>query len=700
SFQHTPATIRAKQSKCGAAGDGSPPAASTPTKMAADRIDISLSIRDFNPGHSPSRMVVCVVYENETDREENWRCIGMSIPCPIQSSIFFNEAFPYNFVFERTQLIKVNVCSYRHVNKHQYDQGEALATAVFKVDELIGSFGLQLRKPLLDQCPISTVVQLGLPKQPSFSALGSLLVDATLPQKKQPIVLRFEGKGLERKELIWDETAVFFRVYRVEQGIDEDVNVQLYESEAIKNHSHPVWKEFALEVQDVADDRNRLLEIEVLYRDVDGTEGYIGKALTTYAKMKYGAGKENVYKVINEVKKGAKKKTYDNSGFIELTKFTDVSFYSFLDYIVSGTQLHYEIAVDFSEERGDNLTTAEKNRNETLLQMGIRGLGCVLRDYTPNRLFAAFGFGARLPPLADESNEFNLNFTQDPICRGLDGVVDAFKKANGLVAPMDSPKCARIIGSLIRHAEHSGKIGLHYHVGAIFTRGGPIDDWKESLALLCSAALHPISIIFVGIGVGDFSSYSKLVRKAREAQKETRVCVEFIELHKIVDLTLSLPANRALIAEYGLTTVPGQMVSYMHRNAVSAKPPIQVCRSPLFHSSFLIPDRPTQFAFDDETALIENVLERGRNGSISGSATARVQSPYVTHKSVRRGSEGQFLNVNPDALREQLGMLSARLPERSRSVLNTSREQFLIRHAARKKEREERDTASARMADY
>ncbi|KAF8362447.1 cpna-5 [Pristionchus pacificus] len=679
-------------------------------RMAYDPIDITLSIRDFNPPSLPSRMIVCVVYENDTDREENWRCIGMSIPCPIQSSIFFNEAFTYNFIFERTQLIKVNICPYLHVNKEQYGESDKISTAIFKVDELIGSFGLQLRKPLLVDCSISAIVQLGLPKQPSFSSLGSLLVDATLPQKKQPIVIQFEGKGLERKELIWDETAVFFRVYRMEQGSEEDVKLLLYESEAIKvkghiqNHSHPVWMEFSLEVQDVADDRNRLLSIEVLYRDVDGSEGWIGKCLTTYAKMKYGAGKDNIYKVVNDTKKSTKR-SYDNSGFIELTKFTDVSFYSFLDYIVSGTQLHYEIAVDFSEQRGAKSDNAERNRDETLLQMGIRGLGCVLRDYTPNRLFPAFGFGARLPPLAEESDEFNLNFTCDPVCRGLDGVVEAFKKANSIMAPMDTPRCAKIISALMRHSQESGKIGLHYHVAAIFTRGGPIEDWKESLAALCSAALHPISIIFVGVGVGDFTSYSKLVRKAREAQKETRICVEaklttklnvFIELHKIVDLTQSLPANRARIAEHGLTSLPSQMVSFMHRNAVSAKPPIQICRSPLFHSSSLIPDRPTQFAFDDETAIIGSILERGRNGSVSGQVTARVQSPYTQHKSGRRGSEGQFLNVNPDSLREQLGLLSARLPERSRSVLNTSREQFMIRHAVRQREREERN-ASERM---
>lgn len=51
----------------------------------------------------------------------------------------------------------------------------------------------------------------------------------------------------------------------------------------------------------------RLLEVWVFYRDVDGTEGYMGKFLTTYAKMKYGPGPDNVYHVINETKKLQKK---------------------------------------------------------------------------------------------------------------------------------------------------------------------------------------------------------------------------------------------------------------------------------------------------------------------------------------------------------------------------------------------------------
>lgn len=51
----------------------------------------------------------------------------------------------------------------------------------------------------------------------------------------------------------------------------------------------------------------RLLEVWVMYRDVDNKEGYIGKFLTTYAKMKYGPGSDNVYSVINEYKQQQKK---------------------------------------------------------------------------------------------------------------------------------------------------------------------------------------------------------------------------------------------------------------------------------------------------------------------------------------------------------------------------------------------------------
>lgn len=72
-----------------------------------------------------------------------------------------------------------------------------------------------------------------------------------------------------------------------------------------------------------------------MYRDEMNKIGIIGSFLTTYAKMKYGPGAENVYNLVNHKKKSKKK--YLKSGTMELIKFSDVSFYSFLDYITSGS---------------------------------------------------------------------------------------------------------------------------------------------------------------------------------------------------------------------------------------------------------------------------------------------------------------------------------------------------------------------------
>ncbi|CAJ0581743.1 unnamed protein product, partial [Mesorhabditis spiculigera] len=442
----------------------------------SDQIEISIRIRDLHsaPSSNESRFV-CVVYENDSDNEDRWNLVGCSKPVTRQGgTLKFRDKFPLRYVFEKYQLIRVNICSYNVRSSPTRLLHKSVGACIFKLDELTGSFGLQLRKALHHEVSIGTAMNAHrcLP-----NLVGAIMITGCIPDKEQPIVIQFCGKSLEKKDFIWDETAVFFRVYRIEEdpfGEDDDVRVQLYESEALKNHSHPQWKAFSLPTREVADDRNRLLEVWVYYRDVDGTEAAIGKFLTTYAKMKYGAGPDNVYNVINENKKQQKKK-YDNSGRLELTKFTDVSFYSFLDYIVSGTQLHFEISVDFSGHQGFSESQRAKYDADFLLAM--RAIGEIIRDYSPNRLFPAFGFGAKLPPIYQESHEFCLNFSVDPACRGLDGIAEAYRSASALVRSADSACYAPVINYVNRIAQKNAS-GLHYHILVIFTTGRTIDDYK------------------------------------------------------------------------------------------------------------------------------------------------------------------------------------------------------------------------------
>ncbi|CAD6198984.1 unnamed protein product [Caenorhabditis auriculariae] len=615
-------------------------------------IDISVAIHDFSTSETANQ-VTCELYENDTESEEKWKKVGVGAPVRFSRNIEFPTKFAYQFTFERTQLIKVNIC-----RCHDHDMAscsdDVMATSIFKVDELIGSFGLQLRRSLMRTTTIAST--LSTSSRHSSEYLGGLIISAEMPEKEQPIVVQFHGKSIDRKDFLWDETAVFFRVFRLEEGKDDDSLVFLYESEAIKNHSHPQWAEFRLDTQDAADNRNRLLEIWVMYRDVDGTEGYIGKFLTTYAKMKYGPGPDNVYNVINDVKK-AQKKSYEHSGKMELVKFTDVSFYSFLDYVVSGTQLHFEIAVDFSS--AEPVHELDQRRFDGELHMAVRAIGGIIRDYTPNRLFPAFGIGAKIPPTFHESNEFFLNFSLDPICRGLDGVMDSYKKAQTLVTPTKESKLAPVINYVTRMSHRSGFRGLHYHVLAIFTRGS-VSDLKDIQQAVNAASEAPLSVIIIGMGEGDFSSLQKISSRKKDANGK-RECVEFFQMKTLLNGAETPAQNKSRIAERALRNVPNHLVHFMHNANIAAKPPIQVCRSPLFHSSSLIPDKPTQFSFEPDFPNKENPIP------------ALMLSPDLSPRPRpdRRGSDSQYLDV--ETIR---GALTVRIPERAHSVLQTSREQY------------------------
>ncbi len=72
------------------------------------------------------------------------------------------------------------------------------------------------------------------------------------------------------------------------------------------------------------------------------------------SKIMYIVAKENRanFPVIN-LKKRDKKKSYTNSGMINIEWLRIEEEKSFLDYISSGVQLHFTVAVDFTASNGD-----------------------------------------------------------------------------------------------------------------------------------------------------------------------------------------------------------------------------------------------------------------------------------------------------------------------------------------------------------
>uniref|UniRef100_A0A0R3QXY3 Copine domain-containing protein n=1 Tax=Brugia timori TaxID=42155 RepID=A0A0R3QXY3_9BILA len=353
-----------------------------------------------------------------------------------------------------------------------------------------------------------------------------------------------------------------------------------------------------------------LLEVSVMYRDEMNKIGLIGSFLTTYAKMKYGPGEENVYSLINPKKKS--KKGYLKSGTMELIKFSDVSFYTFLDYITSGTQLHLAIAVDFST----NLTVNKLNDTHIFdndFHCAIKGIAGIIRDYNSSKMFPAFGLGAKIPSALNNSQVFHLNFESKPYCRGIDRVLEAYKNARRKVMPSDRAEYSLVVNAVAKMAQNEGKLGLHYFLLLIFASSSSIVNSEKMMNAVRNMTKAPISIIFLGRRVTELNTFNSVTISKKSELPGDDVSlnsdfVEFIDLNSIMINEATPKQNAKRIAERALRNVPWHLITYMHKNNIAAKPPIQINRSSVFHSSCLIPHRPSRY----EEQLYRDKKEQNR----------------------------------------------------------------------------------------
>ncbi|RCN36116.1 hypothetical protein ANCCAN_17992 [Ancylostoma caninum] len=111
-------------------------------------IEISIAISDL-VGVEHLARVNCVLWQNDTESEKNWRHLGTTnAAVVINRSVDFEDKISFKYVFEKAQLIKIDICRL-HDGETASGSDDVVGSCIFKVDELIGSFGLQLRRSLL-----------------------------------------------------------------------------------------------------------------------------------------------------------------------------------------------------------------------------------------------------------------------------------------------------------------------------------------------------------------------------------------------------------------------------------------------------------------------------------------------------------------------------------------------------------------------
>ncbi|XP_051871621.1 copine-4 isoform X2 [Pristis pectinata] len=310
--------------------------------------------------------------------------------------------------------------------------------------------------------------------------------------------------------------------------------------------------------------------------DSNGKHDFIGEFTSTFVEMR-GAmdGRQVQWECINHKYK-MKKKNYKNSGIVILNLCKIHKMHSFLDYIMGGCQIQFTVAIDFTASNGDPRNSCSLHYihpyqpNEYL--KALVAVGEICQDYDSDKMFPAFGFGARIPPDFKVSHDFAINFNEDnPECAGIQGVVEAYQKCLPKIQLYGPTNIAPIIQKVASSAseEMHTKEATQYFILLILT-DGVITDMADTRDAIVHASHLPMSVIIVGVGNADFSDMQMLdgddgILRSPKGEPVLRDIVQFVPFRNFKH------ASPAALAKSVLAEVPNQVVDYYNGKAIPPK---------------------------------------------------------------------------------------------------------------------------------
>ncbi|GMN25202.1 hypothetical protein TIFTF001_000847 [Ficus carica] len=255
-------------------------------------------------------------------------------------------------------------------------------------------------------------------------------------------------------------------------------------------------------------------------------------------------------------------------GQLFVDQFHEKVQFSFLDYISSGFELNFMVAVDFTASNGNPRTPSslhyiDPSGRLNSYQQAIMEVSEVLQFYDSDKRFPAWGFGGKIPD-GTISHCFNLNESGSAFeVEGVEGIMAAYATALHNVS-LAGPtlfgqvvdRAAQFAGQSLSH--HSNK----YYVLLIIT-DGVLSDLQETIDALVKASDLPLSVLVVGVGGADFTQMEILDAdngrrlESSTGRVATRDIVQFVPMREVHSGQISVV--QALLEE-----LPGQFLSYVH----------------------------------------------------------------------------------------------------------------------------------------
>ncbi|XP_062500941.1 copine-4-like [Corticium candelabrum] len=494
---------------------------------------------------SKSDPLVSLLHDDRRDVTRQWSEVGRTERVENSLDPSFATPIKMSYCFEEVQKLQFRV--------YDIDVG---ATYSLSDDDFLGSV-----ETTLGSLVGNHTTQLPLKRKGKDAGTIKIIVEEG-SGSSEVATFSFRARHLDNKDFLGKSDP--FLVF--ERTLPDGQSLTIHRTEVVKNNLNPSWRSFNMSVQELTgQNEDQHLTISCYDYDDDGGHDLIGVFTTSWKEMKEAMHKEMQWECISPKKKATKKK-YVNSGVIYLSHLKVEKLHTFVDFVSSGCQINFTVGIDFTASNGDPKTATSLHflnpyePNEYM--KALVAVGSVCEQYDTDKLFPAFGFGAKIPPEGKVSHEFPLNFNpSNPYCAGIIGVTGAYQAAIqqvSLYGPTNAAPIINHVARFARQAEAESKAN-NYFILLLLT-DGVLSDMVKTKSAIIEASHLPMSIIIVGVGNANFADMRELdsddSRLKVSGKNAVRDIVQFVPF---ANYRNSSPAD---LARDVLAEVPAQVVEY------------------------------------------------------------------------------------------------------------------------------------------
>ncbi|KAG6646481.1 hypothetical protein I3843_07G011300 [Carya illinoinensis] len=399
--------------------------------------------------------------------------------------------------------------------------------------------------------------------------LGVLTIHAEeLVASRSAVEMILRCSYLDNKDL-FSKSDPFLKVSRI---VESGGSIPICKTEVVNNNLNPTWKPLCMSMQQFGSKENPLI-IECFDFNSSGNHVLIGKLQKSVADLEK----------LHKGRSGASLTLTSHHGHEKVLKgqlFVDQFFekeqYSFLDYISSGFELNFMVAVDFTASNGnprnpDSLHYIDPSGRLNSYQKAIIDVGEVIQFYDSDKRFPAWGFGGRTSD-GTISHCFNLNGSAGSFeAEGVEGIMTAYASALHNVALAGPTLFGQVINTAAQTAGQSLSYNSNKYFVLLIITDGVLTDLQETKDALVKASDLPLSILIVGVGGADFGQMEVLDAdngqrlESSTGRVATHDIVQFVSMRDV-------HGGRISVVQALLEELPGQFLTYMRRRDIKPRP--------------------------------------------------------------------------------------------------------------------------------